>query len=65
VNQFESSVFPQYPEILNIKDQLYAQGAVYASMSGSGSSVFGLFNEPPASIGNLFPSSFLTFSQKI
>lgn len=65
VNQFESSVFPQYPEISNIKSQLYELGAVYASMSGSGSCVFGLFNELPASIGNLFPSPYLTFSQKI
>jgi 4-diphosphocytidyl-2-C-methyl-D-erythritol kinase len=65
VNQFESSVFPQYPEISNIKSQLYELGAVYASMSGSGSCVFGLFNELPSSIGNLFPSPYLTFSQKI
>jgi 4-diphosphocytidyl-2-C-methyl-D-erythritol kinase len=65
VNQFESSVFPQYPEISGIKNRLYELGAVYASMSGSGSCVFGLFNELPTSFGNLFPSSFLTFSQKI
>lgn len=43
-NDFESSVFAQYPEIEKIKDKMYAQGAIYASMSGSGSSVFGLFN---------------------
>lgn len=65
VNQFESSVFPQYPEIAGVKNQLYDQGAVYASMSGSGSCVFGLFNELPAGIENLFPASFLTFSQQI
>jgi len=65
VNQFESSVFPQYPAISEIKAQLYNMGAVYASMSGSGSCVFGLFNELPASIETLFPASFLTFSQKI
>jgi len=65
VNQFESSVFPQYPAISDIKTQLYNMGAVYASMSGSGSCVFGLFNELPASIETLFPASFLTFSQKI
>jgi len=65
VNQFESSVFPQYPEIANIKTQLYDLGAVYASMSGSGSSVFGLFNELPASFLKQFPASFLTFSQQI
>ena len=65
VNQFESSVFPHYPAISDIKTQLYNMGAVYASMSGSGSCVFGLFNELPASVENLFPASFLTFSQKI
>lgn len=65
VNQFESSVFPQFPEISGIKTQLYDLGAVYASMSGSGSCVFGLFNELPESIVSHFPSSYLTFSQKI
>ena len=43
VNDFEASVFPQYPAIKEIKEELYRQGAIYASMSGSGSSVFGLF----------------------
>lgn len=50
VNDFEASVFPQHPPIREIKEELYRQGAVYASMSGSGSSVFGLFkpeNEVP------------------
>lgn len=43
INDFEASVFPQYPVIGEIKEELYRRGAVYASMSGSGSSVFGLF----------------------
>jgi 4-diphosphocytidyl-2-C-methyl-D-erythritol kinase len=43
VNDFEESVFPQFPAIGEIKEELYRQGAVYASMSGSGSSVYGLF----------------------
>ena len=42
-NDFEESVFPLYPEIGEIKERLYKQGAIYASMSGSGSSVYGLF----------------------
>ena len=42
INDFESSVFPQHPVIGEIKEELYNQGALYASMSGSGS-VFGLF----------------------
>lgn len=43
VNDFEASVFPQYPVIEEIKEELYKNGAIYAAMSGSGSSVFGLF----------------------
>jgi 4-diphosphocytidyl-2-C-methyl-D-erythritol kinase len=42
-NDFEESVFPQYPQIGAIKAQLYDAGAIYASMSGSGSSLFGIF----------------------
>ena len=48
LNDFESSVFFQYPTIENIKEKLYDLGAVYASMSGSGSSVFGIFKEEVA-----------------
>ena len=47
-NDFESSVFTKYPRIQNIKQQLYAQGAVYASMSGSGSSLYGIFDKRPS-----------------
>lgn len=45
VNDFELSVFTKFPAIAAIKDELYRQGALYASMSGSGSSVFGLFDK--------------------
>lgn len=44
VNDFEASIFPKHPVIRQIKDRLLSLGAVYASMSGSGSSVFGIFN---------------------
>jgi 4-diphosphocytidyl-2-C-methyl-D-erythritol kinase len=47
INQFEESVFAQYPLIADVKQRLYDAGAVYASMSGSGSSVFGIFAEKP------------------
>lgn len=43
VNDFEASVFPQFPEVGELKRSLLAEGAVYAAMSGSGSAVFGLF----------------------
>jgi 4-diphosphocytidyl-2-C-methyl-D-erythritol kinase len=46
LNDFEHSVFQQFPAIEHIKDKLYQSGAIYASMSGSGSSVFGIFDEP-------------------
>lgn len=45
VNDFEASIFPKYPAIKHIKDKLYALGALYASMSGSGSSVYAIFNK--------------------
>ena len=44
-NDFESIVVPAYPEIGEIKEQLCAFGAQYASLSGSGSTVFGIFND--------------------
>jgi 4-diphosphocytidyl-2-C-methyl-D-erythritol kinase len=43
-NDFEESVFHQYPIIGKIKAELYKQGATYAALSGSGASVFGLFD---------------------
>jgi len=43
VNDFESSVFASHPEIEALKEKFYSEGAVYASMSGSGSAVFGIF----------------------
>ena len=51
VNDFETSVFALHPEIAAIKDRLYALGAAYAAMSGSGSAVFGLFREEPCLAG--------------
>src|SRR5437868_10434675 len=44
-NDFEDVVYRQHPEILYIKEELYRQGAEYASMTGSGSAVFGLFDK--------------------
>jgi 4-diphosphocytidyl-2-C-methyl-D-erythritol kinase len=42
-NDFEKVIFSKHREIVDIKDQLYTRGAIYASMSGSGSTMFGLF----------------------
>ncbi len=44
-NDFEPSVFLQYPIIAEVKSKLYSAGALYACMSGSGSSVFGIFEK--------------------
>ena len=57
-NDFEVSVFAKYPEIAGIKDMLYDLGAVYASMSGSGSSVFGIFDQPLEHVDDSFAGYF-------
>lgn len=54
-NNFEDSVCVEYPQINCIKKQLYENGCVYASMSGSGSTVFGIF-ENKVDIARIFPT---------
>lgn len=51
INDFEKYIFILYPEIKKMKQELYNKGAIYASISGSGSSVFGLFEKPYRPIG--------------
>ena len=46
VNDFEDSVIPKVPEIEEIKNKLRDLGAIYVSMTGSGSAVYGLFHHP-------------------
>jgi 4-diphosphocytidyl-2-C-methyl-D-erythritol kinase len=58
VNRFEESVFQRYPEIENVKQQLYQCGAIYASMSGSGSAVFGIFKKDAPSYKDEFSGFF-------
>ena len=45
VNDFEASVFPNHPAIAALKEDMYARGALYASMTGSGAAVFGIFDK--------------------
>lgn len=45
VNDFETTVFEKYPELKNIKDDLYISGALYAAMSGSGSAIYGIYSD--------------------
>lgn len=55
VNDFEESIFPQHPELAAIKQKLYDAGAVYAQMSGSGSTLFGIYYDKPEGVEALFP----------
>jgi len=59
VNDFEQSIFKIYPQIGELKAKLYDRGAFYAAMSGSGSTVFGLFDEEPSKEG--FDEGFYVF----
>ncbi len=51
-NSFESSVLTKNTLIADLKDKMYADGAIFAAMSGSGSSVFGIFSELPNQLKN-------------
>ncbi len=64
VNDFENSVFPTHPKIAAIKQTLYDMGALYASMSGSGSTVFALFKHRVDSLESVFSDCF-TFQEKL
>ena len=57
-NDFEESVFKKFPEIGKIKERLYGEGAVYASLSGSGASVYGIFKDNPEEIAKMFGECF-------
>lgn len=54
-NDFEVSVFAKHPELAAIKKAFYDQGAFYSAMSGSGSTMFGLFFQEPADL--IFPTT--------
>jgi 4-diphosphocytidyl-2-C-methyl-D-erythritol kinase len=56
-NDFEESILHKYPEIKSVKEMLYKQGAVYSSMTGSGSAVYGIF-EGEVQLKNCFPGMF-------
>ncbi len=62
-NDFEPPVFQTHPEIEAIKNSLYTHGAAYASMSGSGSTVYGIFEQKPTHIP--FPKHYLVIERAL
>lgn len=63
INDFEDSIFPKHPEIARIKQQLLDAGAVYASMSGSGSTVYGIFEQEPGAVD--FPEHYFIYRSRM
>lgn len=62
-NDFEQSIFTLHPQVAAIKNKLYARGAIYASMSGSGSSVFAIFRNQPENLDKEFTDCFFWQSE--
>ncbi|KUG09486.1 4-(cytidine 5'-diphospho)-2-C-methyl-D-erythritol kinase [Solirubrum puertoriconensis] len=65
VNDFEASLAPRYPLLNELKQQLYAAGAAYASLSGSGSAVFGLWPGQPLPPSIALTSDFLVWDGQL
>ena len=58
-NDFEEPVFAMHPELGAIKERLYAMGADFAMMSGSGSTIFGLFRNEPRDLDHIYDGCFV------
>jgi len=63
-NDFEKTIFLQHPELQNIKNTFYSKGALYASMSGSGSAVYGVFKNDVDVKEFSFPNNHLIWKSK-
>ena len=63
INDFELPAINHYPEIGAIKDALYKQGAVYSSMTGSGSTVYGIFEKEKV-LEWSFPEHYFVYSSQ-
>lgn len=63
LNDFEQSIFHKHPHIRKIKDDLYSSGALFSSMSGTGSTVYGIFQTKMEAENALksFPENYFTF----
>ncbi|MDE5606857.1 MAG: hypothetical protein K2I68_06110, partial [Bacteroidales bacterium] len=65
-NDFEKTLFPQLPLLRDIKEKFYELGAFYASLSGSGAALFGLFHgEPAVEARRTFPADYISFRTRI
>lgn len=64
-NQFEKTLFPDHPELAEIKETMYKLGAVYASMTGSGSAIYGLFRSGTERFAPQFNSDYFVFSSRL
>lgn len=62
-NDFEYSIFPNHKMLQNVKCKLYDMGAEYVSMSGSGSSIYGLFKKNPEIFEQIFDNCYIWSSQ--
>ena len=62
-NDFEATVFAKHPILAQIKEELYALGALYASMSGSGAALYGIFASQPE--GGSFPAEFFIHTERL
>ena len=62
-NDFEAGVFAKFPQVAEVKKQFYSSGAIYSAMSGSGSTVFGIFNDEVAF--DSFPTNYKIWSGKL
>ena len=62
LNDFELSLFPKYPELMLLKEKMYDNGAVYASMTGSGSTIFGIFE---SNVSIELPSNYTVFQAQL
>lgn len=64
-NDFEKGIFKLHPELLKIKNQLIKEGAIYVSMTGTGSTIYGIFNSEPklTFLKNNFAKKICTFTK--
>jgi 4-diphosphocytidyl-2-C-methyl-D-erythritol kinase len=62
-NDFEDVLFPNYPSLMEIKEKMYRTGALYSSMSGSGSAIYGIFKTEVNPI-DIFPG-LLCWTEKL